>query len=181
MKRLAGAALLLPAIALGAAACSSGSSGSTAAPAATSAPAASSGAPSSAPADPSAPASGGATGAVVAVHNSGLGMILTDSQGRTLYLFEKDAPTMSNCDGACAVAWPPLTTDGAPQAGTGVAAAQLGTLTRADHRVEVTYHGHPLYYFAGDHKAGDTTGQGSKAFGAGWYVVTPAGNKIDND
>ncbi|WP_241003087.1 hypothetical protein [Streptomyces sp. CB01881] len=115
------------------------------------------------------------------MHSSDLGMILTDSQGRTVYLFEKDAPTMSNCDGACASAWPPLTTSGAPQTGAGVTASELGTITRADHSVEVTYHGHPLYYFSGDHNPGDTKGQGSQAFGAGWYVLNPAGNKIDND
>lgn len=177
MHRLAWAAMMLPAIALGASACSSGSS-SAPAPPASSAPATSSSspAPSSQPAGPS----GGSAGAVVAAHDSKLGMILTDSQGRTLYLFEKDTSTMSNCEGACASAWPPLTTNGAPQAGSGVSAAQLGTTTRADHSIEVTFNGHPLYYFSGDHSPGDANGQGSTAFGAGWYVLNPTGNKIDN-
>ncbi|MFD9125658.1 hypothetical protein [Kitasatospora sp. NPDC059571] len=169
MRRFAWAVAVLPAIAVGAAACSSGSSSAPAPPAST-------GTQSSRPASPS-----GSGGAVVAVHTSNQGMVLSDGHGRTLYLFEKDAPTMSNCDGACAAAWPPLTTTGAPQAGTGVTAADLGTLTRADHSIEVTYHGHPLYYFAGDHSPGDTNGQGSTAFGAKWYVLNPAGNKIDND
>ncbi|MCU7826527.1 hypothetical protein [Kitasatospora sp. DSM 101779] len=178
MRRLIWAAGLLPALALGAAACGSSGGGSNSATA-----------PSVAyPPASSAPASGsqtsgqpGATGTAVVVHDSNLGKILTDSQGRTLYLFEKDSPTMSACDGACAVAWPPLTTTGTPQAGAGVNATDLSTITRADHRTEVTYHGHPLYYYAGDHKPGDTTGEGSKAFGAGWYVLNPSGNKIDND
>ncbi|MEV7028162.1 hypothetical protein, partial [Kitasatospora sp. NPDC093558] len=139
----------------------------------------------SAPAKPSPPAASStgqsaAGGTTVVVHDSKLGMILTDSQGRTLYLFEKDSPTMSACDGACASAWPPLTTTGTPQAGSGASAADLGTLTRADHSVEVTFHGHPLYYFSGDHNPGDTNGEGSTAFGAGWYVLNPSGDKIDN-
>ncbi|KJS56982.1 hypothetical protein [Streptomyces rubellomurinus] len=174
MRRVAWAATMLPALAL-AAACSSG--GGSAKPAAPSPPASSAPAPSTSP--PASPPSTGGT--TVAVHSNKLGMILTDSQGRTLYLFEKDSPTMSACDGACASAWPPLTTTGAPQAGSGVDAAQLGTVTRADHSLEVTYHGHPLYYFSGDQKPGDTNGEGSKAFGAGWYVLDPSGSKIDND
>ncbi|GAA2780556.1 hypothetical protein GCM10010441_01640 [Kitasatospora paracochleata] len=180
MRRLVWAAGLLPALALGAAACggSGGSGGSKAAPepATSSPPAVSSPAPGSQSSGQAA-----ATGTLVAVNGSKLGMILTDSQGRTLYLFEKDSATMSACDGACATAWPPLTTTGTPQAGAGVSAADLGTLTRADHSVEVTYHGHPLYYYSGDQKAGDTNGEGSTAFGASWYVLNPSGNKIDND
>ncbi|MFB7618336.1 hypothetical protein [Kitasatospora sp. NPDC056181] len=176
MRRLLWATMALPAIALGVAACSSGSSTPSSSPASSAPAAVSPGAPSSPPA-----AAAGSGGTVVAVHTSNLGMILTDNQGRTVYLFEKDSPTMSNCAGTCASAWPPLTTSGAPQPGTGVTASELGTVTRADHSVEVTYHGHPLYYFSGDHNPGDTNGQGSQAFGAGWYVLNPAGNKIDND
>ncbi|MFJ1704912.1 hypothetical protein [Kitasatospora sp. NPDC088346] len=181
MRRLAWAAAVLPALALGAAACGGGG-GSKAAPApAYSSPPASSPAPASQAPGTQSSGQAGAAGAVVAANGSKLGMILTDGQGRTLYLFEKDSPTMSACDGACAAAWPPLTTTGTPHAGTGVSAADLGTITRADHSLEVTYHGHPLYYFAGDHQPGDTTGEGSTAFGAGWYVLDPAGSKIDND
>jgi predicted lipoprotein with Yx(FWY)xxD motif len=83
------------------------------------------------------------------------------------------------CTGACVSAWPAFTTSGAPQAGAGVTAGLLGTTLRADHTTEVTYHGHPLYYYSGDQKPGDMNGQGSKAFGAGWYVVAPSGSKID--
>ncbi|PBC75898.1 putative lipoprotein with Yx(FWY)xxD motif [Streptomyces sp. TLI_235] len=176
MRRLIWAAMMVPALALGAAACGSGGSKSAPAAVTTAPPAYSAPAPGS-----ESPSQPGATGAVVVVHDSSLGKILTDSQGRTLYLFEKDSPTMSACDGACAAAWPPLTTTGTPQPGAGVNAADLGTIARADHSTEVTYHGHPLYYYAGDHNPGDTNGEGSHAFGAGWYVLNPSGNKIDND
>ncbi|WP_052434852.1 COG4315 family predicted lipoprotein [Streptacidiphilus melanogenes] len=110
-----------------------------------------------------------------------LGTFLVDGQGRTLYLFEKDTGPNSACTGACASVWPPDTTTGTPHAGAGVNPALLGTAMRADHTMVVTYNGHPLYTYAADHKPGDTNGEGSKAFGAGWYVVAPNGNKIDND
>ena len=109
------------------------------------------------------------------------GTFIVDANGRTLYLFEKDKGTTSECSGACAQAWPPLTTSSAPKAGSGVKGALLGTTKRSDGTLQVTYGGHPLYTFVRDTKAGDVTGQGSKAFGAGWYVVTPAGKKIDDD
>jgi predicted lipoprotein with Yx(FWY)xxD motif len=131
---------------------------------------------SSAPASPSATAAAGTT---VAVKSSKLGTILVDGSGRTLYLFERDTGTTSTCSGACATGWPPYTTSGAPQAGSGASASLLGTTTRSDGKTEVTYHGHPLYYFAGDAKPGDTNGQGVKAFGAEWYVLSAAGNKLE--
>ena len=79
----------------------------------------------------------------------------------------------------CASAWPPLTASGTPRAGSGVSAKLLGTTKRADGKTEITYAGHPLYLYAGDQKAGDTTGQGLDQFGAEWYVLSPAGSKID--
>jgi predicted lipoprotein with Yx(FWY)xxD motif len=87
---------------------------------------------------------------------------------------------MSTCNGECATDWPPLTTKSAPKAGAGVKASLLGTSKRADGTQEVTYAGHPLYTFAGDTAPGQTTGQGSAAFGAPWWVVTPAGKAIQN-
>jgi predicted lipoprotein with Yx(FWY)xxD motif len=120
-------------------------------------------------------ASGGAT---VNVRSTGLGKILVDSRGRSLYLFEKDTGPKSTCFSACASAWPPFRTNGKPMAGTGVKASLLGTTTRSDGNAEVTYNGYPLYYYAGDQKAGDTNGQDLNQFGAPWYVVSPAGNKI---
>jgi predicted lipoprotein with Yx(FWY)xxD motif len=133
---------------------------------------------SSGPASSSATATGGAT---VTVKSSKLGAILVDGAGRTLYLFEKDQGTTSFCYGACAGGWPPDTTNGAPRAGAGVSGSLLGTTTRTDGKTEVTYHGHPLYYFAGDRKPGDTNGEGLKAFGAEWYVLSAAGNKIEKE
>jgi predicted lipoprotein with Yx(FWY)xxD motif len=124
--------------------------------------------------------SGQSTGATVDVAGSPLGQLLVDGSGRTLYLFELDKGTSSTCDGPCAQAWPPLLTTGAPSAGTGTNAADLGTTTRKDGKTEVTYHGHPLYYYAGDSKPGATTGQGLNQFGAKWYVLAPSGDKIDN-
>ena len=133
---------------------------------------------SSAPASSSATPTGGAT---VTAKSSKLGGILVDGNGRTLYLFEKDQGTSSSCYAACAGGWPPDTTNGAPRAGAGVSASLLGTTTRTDGKTEVTYHGHPLYYFAGDRKPGDINGEGLKAFGAEWYVLSAAGNKVEKE
>jgi predicted lipoprotein with Yx(FWY)xxD motif len=127
-----------------------------------------------------APTSGGQSGvATVATANSKLGMILVDGSGRTLYLFEKDQPNQSACAGACAAAWPVDHSSGTPTAGNGVKAALLGTISRSDGTSQVTYNHHPLYYFSGDHGTGQENGQGVDAFGAEWYVVSPAGAKVD--
>jgi predicted lipoprotein with Yx(FWY)xxD motif len=123
-----------------------------------------------------APASGGQSGvATVSAASTSLGMILVDGSGRTLYLFEKDQPNQSACAGACATAWPVDQTSGTPKAGSGVTASMLGTIKRGDDTTQVTYNKHPLYYFQGDSGAGQHNGQGVDAFGAKWYVVTPAG------
>ena len=122
------------------------------------------------------PSTGGAT---VAAHGGSLGTILVDGQGRTLYLFEKDTNGRSHCSGACAQAWPPVTTNGAPNAAGGASASLLGTTARSDGTTQVTYSGHPLYSFISDTKPGDTNGEGSTAFGAGWDVLTPTGEKIE--
>ena len=122
-----------------------------------------------------APATGSAT---ISSRMTSLGQILVDSNGMTIYLFEKDKGTTSMCDSSCARFWPPVTTSGAPKAGSGVIAAKLGTTKRADGTTEVTYNGHPLYLYAGDKSAGDVTGQGLNAFGALWYVLSPTGQAI---
>src|SRR6266545_4731829 len=114
-----------------------------------------------------------ATSTVISAKSSSLGTFLVDAKGRTLYLWDADHGAMSTCNGECAQDWPPLTTKGAAKAGTGVKASLLGTSKRSDGTQEVTYAGHPLYYFAGDTAAGQTTGQGSGAFGAPWWVVAP--------
>ena len=117
----------------------------------------------------------------LAVGRSSLGRILVTGQGRSVYLFEKDHRKASTCYGACASAWPPVTTSRAPIATKGVAAALLGTRKRLNGTLQVTYNGHPLYEYAGDAKAGQTNGEGSNAYGGAWYVLSPAGKKIDND
>jgi len=121
-------------------------------------------------------ASGGS--GTVRVADTGLGKILVDSQGNTLYLFEKDSGTTSTCSGECATQWPPLRASGKPTAGSGVQASSIGMTPRSDGKPQVTYNGHPLYSFKGDSNAGDTNGQGINAFGALWYVLSPSGDAI---
>jgi predicted lipoprotein with Yx(FWY)xxD motif len=111
-------------------------------------------------------------------NNAKLGQILVDDKGMTVYLFVADTGTSSTCYSSCAAFWPPVLTDGAPQAGTGADASLLGTTTRTDGKVEVTYAGHPLYYFKNDKAPGDSTGQGVNGFGALWWVLNPAGAAI---
>jgi predicted lipoprotein with Yx(FWY)xxD motif len=122
----------------------------------------------------------GTAATVVKAAKGSLGTMLADAKGRTLYLWEADQGAKSACDGPCADAWPPLTTDGKPSAGEGVKADLLGTSKRADGTLGVTYAGHPLYYFTGDTAAGQANGQDSDAFGADWYVVSPAGSAIEH-
>ncbi|HEY2767122.1 MAG TPA: hypothetical protein VGI76_02625 [Solirubrobacteraceae bacterium] len=135
-----------------------------------------------------APASAGATtpstaaGTAVTTAHTSLGTVLVAGPNHmTVYLFEADKGTTSNCSSACAQAWPPVTTSGEPKAEGGAQSAHLGTTTRSDGTKQVTYNGHPLYYYVSDQSSGETTGQGVKSFGAAWYVLNPAGKKIDND
>ena len=119
------------------------------------------------------------TGATVRAGNTRLGQVLVGADGRTLYLFAADKGSQSLCvSSACVQAWPPLLTKGAPHAGPGVNALLLGTTARADGTIEVTYAGHPLYYFIGDRLAGDVTGQAVVGFGGPWYAVAPSGMQI---
>jgi len=113
--------------------------------------------------------------ATVSAASTKLGMVLVDGSGRTLYLFEKDQPNQSACTGACVAAWPIDQSSGTPKAGGGVKASLLGTIRRADGTTQVAYNGHPLYYYDGDNGAGQLNGQDVDAFGAKWFVVTPAG------
>ena len=114
----------------------------------------------------------------VDVASSGLGKILVDSQGRTLYLFKKDSGTKSACTGECAADWPPVRTKGEPTVGDGADASLVGTTQRSDGDPQVTYNGHPLYTYEGDQKAGETNGEGSTAFGAGWFALSAAGDQV---
>jgi predicted lipoprotein with Yx(FWY)xxD motif len=130
--------------------------------------------PNPAPSSQAGSSAAGGAAAVMTMTGS-LGTYLVDKSGRTLYLYTPDTGTTSTCTGACLASWPALLTSGVPVAGTGATASLLGTTTRGDGTTQVTYHGHPLYYFAGDNSAGQTTGQG---VGGIWFVVGPDGNKI---
>jgi predicted lipoprotein with Yx(FWY)xxD motif len=137
VRRLA----LLVAAALVAAACSTTGSAST---------------PASSPA--------GAPGVTIGTASSAnFGTVLTGPTGMTLYTYAPDSATSSKCIGECAAEWPPLVTTGQAMAGSGVT-GQVGTLTRADGATQVSYAGHPLYYWEGDTKAGDVTGNGIDGF-----------------
>ena len=118
---------------------------------------------------------------VITAKNVGnLGKVLVDPEGRTLYFFEKDPHSLysaqsSACYGACAENWPPLLTEGEPEAEDGAYPTKLSTLKRKDGTLQVTYYGHPLYTYVGDKKPGEANGDGVKAFGGQWYASDPNG------
>ncbi|RYJ23177.1 hypothetical protein CU044_5482 [Streptomyces sp. L-9-10] len=114
----------------------------------------------------------------VSARSTSLGKILVDGEGRTLYLFEADKRNKSTCTGDCVKIWPPLIVTGKPEAGTGgVKGNLLSTTTRDNGAKQVTYNGHPLYRFTGDHKPGDTNGQGDFWSHDTWYVLGTSGKK----
>jgi len=119
--------------------------------------------------------------ATVTTARTGLGRIVADAHGRTLYLFEKDTTGKSACSGTCAVYWPPLLTGGRAVAVKGAKQSLLGSIRRTDGTHQVTYAGHPLYLFSGDTKSGETNGEGLSDFGASWYALKASGTKIDRD
>ncbi|WP_242882143.1 COG4315 family predicted lipoprotein [Actinomadura litoris] len=140
--------------------------------------------------DPQAPTSPALLGSASASPSGGqtiktatvgaLGQILVDGQGRTVYLFEKDTGGMSSCTGSCAAVWPPVATSGRPTAGSGADAAKLGTTKRPDGSTQVTYGGHPVYYYVPDGTApGSAKGEGLNQFGAEWYVLSASGGKVE--
>jgi predicted lipoprotein with Yx(FWY)xxD motif len=149
------------------AACGSAASSSSSAPA-SSAPAAAAG----------SSASAAAAGTVITTHAGSGGAFLTTSAGRTIYLWAKDGTNMSACSGACAAAWPPVPATGTVTATGGAQASDLGAITRSDGTKQVTYDGHPLYFFVGDSGPDQTSGQGSDNFGAKWWLVAPSGAQI---
>src|ERR1700722_8395647 len=147
--RLATGVSSAAAVAVFAAACSSGG-GSSSSPAATGGAAGAS----------SAGASGSGSTVITTASSSG-DTFLTDGSGRAVYLWVKDSNDTSACSGACAGAWPPGTATGPVTAPGGAQASDLGTITRSDGTKQVTYDGHPLYYFAGDSGPGTASGQGN--------------------
>src|SRR5215831_14338883 len=105
----------------------------------------------------------------------GVGTVLTNGDGVTLYLFEADTGTTSACTGACAAAWPPVITSGNATGTMGATSSMLGTTTRDDGTTQVTYNGHPLYTYAGDTGSGQANGEGLNTYGGLWYAVNTAG------
>jgi len=126
------------------------------------------------------PVTGEAT--VQVAESTDFGSILVDGEGMSLYVFLADIQDggTSTCgdDDGCAAEWPPLASQGAPVAGDGVDETLLGTITRDDGTMQVTYNGWPLYLFAGDTAPGDTSGQGLDEFGGLWFLVSPTGEAI---
>jgi predicted lipoprotein with Yx(FWY)xxD motif len=124
-------------------------------------------------------ASASSGGTVIGTVHTSLGTILAGGPKHlTVYLFAADKGSTSSCSGACAQVWPPVTTTGSPRAEGGALAADLGTTTGSEGAKQITYKGHPLYYYVSDQSSGETTGQGINSFGAPWYVLDPQGAAI---
>jgi predicted lipoprotein with Yx(FWY)xxD motif len=117
----------------------------------------------------------GAGTAGVQAHRSQYGTVLFDQRGFVLYGFTADSPNASRCYGACAKAWPPFLGSAVPRALRGVNRAKLGTIVRRGGARQVTYGGHPLYYYVGDTKAGRILCQDVREYGGLWLVVAPSG------
>lgn len=121
-------------------------------------------------------AAGGVT--TVSAAQTDIGKALVGPNGHTLYMFDKDKTNKSNCSGDCTAAWPPLTSSGQAKAGAGVSESKIG-VSPTSNADQVTYNGHPLYYYAEDDKPGQTNGQKSEEFGAEWHALSPSGGEIE--
>jgi predicted lipoprotein with Yx(FWY)xxD motif len=115
-----------------------------------------------------------ATGTVVTTADSEFGEMLFDKSGQAIYLFDKETSSEAACYDACAEAWPPVLTEGDPQPQGGVTGRLLGTTKRADGSTQVTYGGHPLYYYAHEGK-NEVLCHNVSEYGGLWLVVTPTG------
>ena len=157
-----GAALFL-------AACGSSSSSGSSSPAASSSPYSS---PTTGSSQPSA------ASVTITTAKGAMGTYLAGASGRALYLWVADSHGKSACSGACAKVWPPLIAKSMPSVSGGVHASHVGLISRSDGTKQVTYDGHPLYYFVADSSAGSTKGQGNNGFGAKWWLVAPSGSDV---
>jgi predicted lipoprotein with Yx(FWY)xxD motif len=118
-----------------------------------------------------------AAGATIKTRSTAIGTVLTNASGRTLYWFARDTKTKSRCNGSCATYWPPVI--GTPKAAAGVTlSGTLGTITRSNGQIQATYDGHPLYTYAGDSAAGDTSGNDINASGGLWWAMAVSGAKL---
>lgn len=116
-------------------------------------------------------------GTEIKVSGSDYGRILFDGSDQAIYLFEKERGAHSECYGECAEAWPPVLTEGEPVASGGADQGLLGTTERDDGSTQVTYGGHPLYYYVDDPK-GEVLCQNVEEFGGLWLVVAPDGEAV---
>jgi predicted lipoprotein with Yx(FWY)xxD motif len=123
-------------------------------------------------------ADGEGSGAVVTAKASQYGRILFDGRGFVLYGFTRDPKRTSACSGACATAWPPYIVKSRPRASGGASGKRLGTIKRADGRLQGTYAGRPLYYYVGDRRPGQILCQNVTEFGGVWRVVRPNGSLV---
>lgn len=126
------------------------------------------------------PAAGGAGsggGATIGTTQTSAGSVLTGPDGKTLYVLLDSSGNAVACSGSCLAVWPPLTTSGSPQAGSGVSAS-LATTSAAGGGSQVTADGNPLYYFSQDSAAGQANGQGIMSFGGTWHAVQPNGQPV---
>ncbi len=114
---------------------------------------------------------------VKVVKSKKYGQILVDGSGRTLYFATTGNGKPFRCGAGCAGVWPPLLTKGNPRAGSGVSAKVLRAVKRGKS-LQVTYHGHPLYLFAGDTGAGQVKGEGIRNFGGTWYLLSVGGAPV---
>ena len=117
-------------------------------------------------------------GATLQARSSAYGRVLFDNRGFVLYAFTRDRDGRSACYGSCAKAWPVYYQRGALRAGPGAKLDLIGTTRRRSGRLQITYAGHPLYYYVGDRKAGQITCQNVPEFGGTWLVVRPSGKLV---
>src|SRR6266508_4702959 len=110
----------------------------------------------------------------LSVRSTEYGKALFGPSGKVVYVFGADRGSTSRCYGVCATAWPPLLTTAAPLAGAGVEAKLLGTTKRKNGRLQVTYNGHPLYYYKAD-KVGKIMCQHANMHGGLWLIIKPNG------
>jgi predicted lipoprotein with Yx(FWY)xxD motif len=127
--------------------------------------------------DEKAGGGGGKSGLSVKVADSQFGQILFDEEDQAIYLFDKESTDTSECYGECAAAWPPVLTEGEPQAGPGIDSKLLGTTKRDDGATQVTYNGHPLYYYVDD-PPGQVLCHNVEEFGGLWLVLTSEGDAV---
>ena len=115
---------------------------------------------------------------LVRVSRTVYGVALTDRRGFALYRFTHDITARSTCYGACVAAWPPYLVPGELAGRSALRSGLVSSIQRTDGRLQVTYAGHPLYYYVGDRRPGEVLCQGVSEFGGGWYVVAPSGRIV---